>query len=247
VDANIGKWAFLPVTIHLFIPTIHLSLCASGGFRADTGCFLPPLLWRKQRYKSIMKTIKITILTWLSALAGVTAQDLSAAHQGLPLTISLFIESISLPTFRNIQRGGLGLKIGTEFYYRNSPGSQVIQTLTVGYYHHPRVQSGLFVNTTIGYRKYIGGFFTDVFIGGGALLLRPVAHSYVRDESTGNYRKAPATQCNFMPVVKTGVGYRFPNRTLVFARYELFGEMPFRSLILPHQSISIGTQLALPN
>ncbi|GHB75482.1 hypothetical protein GCM10007390_31530 [Persicitalea jodogahamensis] len=145
-----------------------------------------------------------------------------------------------------MQKGGLGLKIGTEFYYRNRPGSQTIQNVAAGYYHHPQVQSGWFVNTSVGYRKFVGGFFVDALVGGGALLLRPVAPSYTCDESTGTYRKASAAQFKFMPTLQTGIGYRLPNRALFFARYELFGEMPFRSVVLPHQAISAGTQLHLP-
>ncbi|GAB3893016.1 hypothetical protein GCM10028803_06680 [Larkinella knui] len=175
----------------------------------------------------------------------IKAQKPTATRSGLPVTISVFSESISLPTFKHLQSGGMGLKIGTELYYRNRPGSQLIQTLNVGYYRHPRVQSGLFVKSEFGFRKYVGPFYADALVGGGALLLRPVSPSYERDERTGDYRKAPATQLKFMPTVNAGFGYRFRNRTAVFARYELFGEMPFREILLPHQALHLGARLIL--
>jgi len=174
------------------------------------------------------------------------AQDVpSQRPAGMPITVTLFAESISLPTFRNIQKGGLGIRLGTEFYYRQRPGSQVLQTLNVGYYVHPNVQNGLFVSSEFGYRKFIGGFFVDATIGGGALLVRPSAPSYTWDETNQGLRKAPANQLKFMPSLGLGAGYRFRNRTTVFTRYELFGEMPFGQILLPHQAIHLGTRLML--
>ena len=190
---------------------------------------------------NIKSTMHLALLSML-VLSEAFAQPMPP-RPGPPLSISLFAESISLPTLRNIQKGGFGLKIGTELYYRNRRNTQVFQGLSLGYYHHPQVQRGLFLSTGIGYRRFAGGFFVDALVGGGALLLRPVAPSYTRDE-TGNYHKAGATQLKFMPTLQTGFGYRLPNRTLFFARYEVFGELPFRFIVLPHQSFSVGTQFS---
>ncbi|QIP14383.1 hypothetical protein G8759_18045 [Spirosoma aureum] len=191
----------------------------------------------------MMKTLQFVLLGSLVCIGTARAQvQVVPVQKSLPITISLFAESISLPTIKRIKKGGIGIKVGTEFYYRNRPGSQLIQTLTIGYYHHPQVQNGLFINSEFGYRTFIGSFFADAFLGGGALLLRPMAPSYERNESTGAYRKASATQLKFMPSVQTGIGYRFPNRAMIFAHYELFGEMPIHNVVLPHQALSIGTR-----
>jgi hypothetical protein len=191
-----------------------------------------------------MKTLQV-FLVMLLVVTTVNAQKPTSTRSGVPITLSLFSESISLPTLKHIQAGGLGVKIGTELYYRNRPGSQLIQTLNVGYYRHPKVQTGFFVNSEFGFRKYFGSLYADAFLGGGVLLLRPVSPSYTQDSNTGEYRKAPATQIKFMPTVNAGLGYRFGNRTTVFTRYELFGEMPFREILLPHQALHLGARLVL--
>ncbi|WP_138992338.1 hypothetical protein [Larkinella sp. C7] len=188
-----------------------------------------------------MKTVQV-FLVMLLVVTTVNAQKPNPTRSGLPITLSLFSESISLPTFKHIQTGGIGIKIGTELYYRNRPGSQLIQTLNVGYYHHPRVQTGFFVNSEFGFRKYVGSLYVDAFLGGGTLLVRPVSPSYTQDSNSGEYRKAPATQLKFMPTISAGLGYRFHHRTTVFTRYELFGEMPFREILLPHQALHLGTR-----
>ncbi|KAA9349097.1 MULTISPECIES: hypothetical protein [Larkinella] len=189
-----------------------------------------------------MKTVQV-FLVMLLVVTTVKAQKPKSTRNGLPITLSLFSESISLPTFRHLQTGGLGLKIGTELFYRNRPSSQLIQTLNVGYYRHPRVQAGLFVSSEFGFRKYVGVFYADALVGGGALLVRPVSPSYTQDSNTGEYRKAPATQLKFMPTINAGLGYRFHHRTTVFTRYELFGEMPFREILLPHQALHLGARI----
>ncbi|WP_207504529.1 hypothetical protein [Telluribacter humicola] len=174
----------------------------------------------------------------------VRAQDLHPRHNrsGLPLTVTVFSESISLPTISKMQKGGVGIKIGTELYYRNRPGSQVFQAVSLGYYHHPRVQNGLFLNSELGYRKYFGGLYADATIGGGAMLLQPMAPSYVRNE-TGGYQKASSHQIKFMPSLGLGAGYRFRNNTAIFTHYEVFGEMPFSYAVLPHQALHLGARL----
>jgi len=182
-------------------------------------------------------------------LAGSLSAQLSLAQvplpdrtpSGPPLSISVFSESISLPTLAHLQKGGIGIKVGTELYYRNRPGSQAFQSIHIGYYHHPDVQSGLFVSTEVGYRHYFGAVYTDASLGIGTLLLCPVAPSYERSGS--DFPKAPAHQFKLMPSAGLGAGYRFRNRTSVFTRYELFGEMPFSQILLPHQAIHVGARV----
>jgi hypothetical protein len=165
-------------------------------------------------------------------------------RSGLPLVVTVFSESISLPTLARMKKGGLGLKVGTEFYYRNRQSQQTFQNLSIGYYHHPGVQSGLFVSSEVGYRKFVGNFYADATLGGGVLLLRPTSPSYIRDE-TGTFPKASAGQVKFMPSLGLGAWYRFRNRTALFTRYELFGEMPFSQILLPHQSLHLGARMNL--
>lgn len=182
-------------------------------------------------------------------LAGSLSVPLSQAQvplpnrppSALPLSITVFSESISLPTLSHLKKGGIGVKIGTELYYRNRPGSQAFQSISLGYYHHPGVQSGLFTGSEFGFRKFFGAAYADASLGVGALLLRPAAPSYLRSEA--GYPKASAYQLKFMPSAGLGAGYRFRNQTAVFTRYELFGEMPFSQILLPHQAIHVGARV----
>ncbi len=186
-------------------------------------------------------------------LAGSLSAQLSLAQvprpdrapSGPPLTISVFSESISLPTLAHLQKGGIGIKVGTELYYRNRPGSQTFQSINLGYYHHPGVQSGLFASTEVGYRKYFGAVYTEASLGAGTLLLRPEAPSYER--SSPDFPKAAAYQFKLMPSAGLGAGYQFRNRTSVFTRYELFGEMPFSQILLPHQALHVGARVPFLN
>jgi hypothetical protein len=189
-----------------------------------------------------MKIVHILLLLLgISSLAN--AQEKTQPRPGLPLTVSLFSESVSLPNFKNLLKGGIGIRVGTELYYRNRPGHQFIQTLNVGYYFHPRLQSGLYVNSEVGYRKFIGNFYTEAFLGGGALGISSRYPSYKRSAS-GEYQKAPQIALKFMPSASVGVGYRFNRQTTVFTRYEVFGEMPFSQILLPHKAIHVGTKLS---
>ncbi|RYC71302.1 hypothetical protein [Spirosoma sordidisoli] len=194
---------------------------------------------------TIRHTLALAVLSAQVALA----QDDPIRPPARPLTISLFSESVSLPTFKGfLRRPNLGVRIGTEFYYRNRPGSQLIQTLNVGFYHHRGLQSGLYLNTELGYRKFIGGFFAEGFIGLGALGLSQQLRRYERTE-TGDFRLASRWMLRAMPSVSAGVGYQFGRQTTMpvtlFTRYEAFGETPFSNRgipVLPHSALHIGTR-----
>ncbi|CCH53800.1 hypothetical protein BN8_02925 [Fibrisoma limi BUZ 3] len=192
---------------------------------------------------------KLTLVPVLLAAQTGIAQDRSSPPASRPLTVSVFSESVSLPTFRGfLRKPNVGVRIGTEFYYRNRPGSQLIQTLNVGFYHHRNVHSGLYLNTEFGYRKFIGNLYAEGFIGVGGLGLSQQLRSYQRTE-TGDYKPASRFLVRVMPSVSAGVGYRFRPQSetpvSVFARYELFGETPFSNRgvpVLPHSAFHIGTR-----
>ncbi|MCU0352584.1 MAG: hypothetical protein MUD08_02420 [Cytophagales bacterium] len=195
-----------------------------------------------------MKTVTLLLLCILPIGATIAQENRLVA--GLPLTVSVFSHAVSLPTFKGfLKRPNFGVRVGTEFYYRNRPGSQLIQTLNVGFYHHRSLQTGLFLNTEFGYRRFIGNFYTEGFIGIGALGLSQQLRSYEPTE-TGEFRPASRLMVRAMPSLSAGVGYRFRQHTAtpvsVFARYEVFGETPFNNQgvpVLPHSALHVGTRL----
>ncbi|RIV17718.1 hypothetical protein DYU11_31240 [Fibrisoma montanum] len=199
-----------------------------------------------------MNTLIKHVLLILLAPQISMAQDRPSPPASRPLTVSVFSESVSLPTFRGFLRTlNVGVRIGTEFYYRNRTGSQLIQTLNLGFYHHRTVHSGLYLNTEFGYRKFLGNLYAEGFIGVGGLGLSQQLRSY-RQTETGDYQPASRFLIRVMPSVSAGVGYRFrpftPTPISVYARYELFGETPFSNRgipVLPHSAFHIGTRFFL--
>ncbi len=176
------------------------------------------------------------------AAGNLTAQD-SGRNMSMPLTVSVFSESVSLPNFQGFFKNpNWGVRIGTEFYYRQNDGRQLLQTVNLGYYHHNGLQQGIFVSSEFGYRKFIGHFFADATIGAGYLHLISELKRY---EPVGNgYKNASQRMHKVMPTVGLGLGYRFGDVT-VFSRYEMFGEMPFAyggTPLLPHKALHLGTR-----
>lgn len=193
--------------------------------------------------------LKINLLLLLLAGSSSAARaqyDGSPPATGTPLSVSIFSHAVSLPTFRGfLKNPNVGIRIGTEVYYRNRPGSQLIQTVNVGLYYHRSLQSGLFLNTEFGYRKFIGSLYTETFVGIGALGLSQQLRSY-KPTGNGEFKPASRLMLRIMPSLSAGLGYRFGQHTpvSVFTRYELFAEAPFGDApILPHTALHVGTRV----
>jgi hypothetical protein len=180
---------------------------------------------------------------FLFLTGSMSAQNPFAGSKQLPFKITLFSESIGLPSFgRFFKQSGFGVRIGTELYYSNKTTSQFFQTVNLGFYSHKNFASAFFISSEAGYRKYFGSFFTDATLGGGIQFSQSAMPVY--KASANGYDKTKGNLVRFMPVVGLGTGYSF-SRASVFARYELFGEMPFGYKdipALPHQTIHLGTQ-----
>lgn len=193
--------------------------------------------------KKIHFQLLVALFLCFAGLCNLAAQD-SGKGMKMPITVSLFTESVSLPNFRGFFKNpNWGVRIGTEFYYRQNDGRQLLQTLNFGYYRHDGLHHGMFASTEFGYRKFIGNFFADATIGAGYLHLISELRRY---ESDGiGYRPASQRMHKIMPTIGLGMGYRFGDVT-VFSRYEMFGEMPFNyggSPVLPHKALHFGTRI----
>lgn len=178
--------------------------------------------------------------------AGSSSAQENEQIRPLPLTISLFSESVSLPNFRGFFRQpNWGVRIGTEFYYRRRDNSQLLQAVQLGYYRHDGFQQGVFLSTAFGYRRLFGRFSADATIGAGYLHLITDLPRY---EPVGDgYQPASQRLHKFMPTLGLGMGYRLGEVT-VFSRYELFGELPFSYKgvpVLPHKTLHLGASFPL--
>lgn len=170
----------------------------------------------------------------------VFSQDL-AVPSGVPVSLSLFSESVRLPGTRglNERRAGWGIRLSTGFPVGHS--RNLFHSFSLGYFHHPEVSDGIYFNTEIGASKSLGRFFTGASIGGGYLLRFSSFPVYKREEA--GFKKVSPVLHKFMPVIGLTAGYELNQWSLYF-RYEIFGEIPFLSghPILPYQAFHLGTQ-----
>jgi hypothetical protein len=165
---------------------------------------------------------------------------------GIPLTFTVFSESVSLPNFKNIfKNGSLGVRIGTELYYSKSDSRQLIQTINLSYYSHQDLHNAFSITSEFGYRRFFGNAFADATIGVGYMIMHSAMPRY--ENVNGDFIKTSSTFGRLAPTIGLGAGYQFKNFS-AFTRYEMFGEMPFGFKgipALPHKTIHIGTRLNL--
>lgn len=165
---------------------------------------------------------------------------------GIPLTVTVFSESVSLPNFKNVfKNGSLGVRIGTEFYYSKSDSRQLVQTINLSYYSHKDLHNAFSLTSEFGYRRFFGNAFADATIGVGYMLIHSAMPRY--ENVNGDFIKTSSTFGRFAPTLGLGAGYQF-KKFSAFSRYEMFGEMPFGFKgipALPHKTIHFGTRLYL--
>lgn len=168
----------------------------------------------------------------------------SPAPSGLPVSVSLFSHSISLPNFRGFfKEPNWGVRIGTEWAYRKKDGSHWLQTLHLGYYHHDGFQQGVFAGTEFGYRKRLGAFAADLTLGANYLHLVSELRRY--EPVSDGFQPASQRMHKLMPSLGLAMSYRTGVSTDLFLRYEAFGEIPFSYKgvpVLPHKALHLGAR-----
>jgi hypothetical protein len=193
-----------------------------------------------------MKKI-VCLFGFLLVAACGQAQESARRRPALPLTFSLFSQSVSLPALRGLLRKpNPGVRLGTELYYRNRPGAKLFQTVNLGYYYHRSLHHGLYVSTELGYRRYLGPVFVDGTVGGGYLHLVSRVPVYA-PAGDGNFTKTAGRFHKFMPTLGVGAGCRLTAYASLFARYEVSGQTPIAQDIpvLPQQALHLGARLHL--
>lgn len=199
-----------------------------------------------------MKNLRCSIMAigryWTLLICSFLFADLVLAQQevpagGLPITISLFSESVSLPDLHSLFRNaGWGIRLGTEHHYTRNNSRTWLQTLNLGFYRHSRWQSGIYLNSEFGYRKTFNSIYTDITIGVGYLHL--VAHPGRYRPTEGGFEKTTAHLHRIMPTFGVGLGVD-AGRLSLFSRLEAFGEFPFHyggTPVLPHRALHFGTR-----
>ncbi len=198
--------------------------------------------WITRRQGFLRRFLMLTGLCL--ALGTFTCGQESPTPSGLPVSISLFSHSVSLPSFRGFfKEPNWGVRIGTEWAYRKKDGGHWLQTLHLGYYHHDGLQQGVFAGTEFGYRKRLGAFAADLTLGANYLHLVSELRRY--EPSTDGFQPASQRMHKLMPSLALNLGYRASAATDVFLRYEAFGEIPFSYKgvpVLPHKALHLGAR-----
>jgi hypothetical protein len=178
---------------------------------------------------------------------------------GLPLTISVFNNSVSLPARGNMLLFGAplhpGVRLGTELYWKTRLKHQWFQTLDISAYWIQELHYGLGLSSDFGYRHLTPyNMFYQVSFGLGYLHTFNDGPIFVLN-SEGEYeKKTDWGRPHLAPQFGAGIGYDFKLRNEqklgVFLQYQFQLEYPFtipgEIPLLPHSCIFLGTRFHFP-
>ncbi len=173
---------------------------------------------------------------------------LSGQKRAIPINISLFNESTSIPFTRFFTLPiHPGIQTGTELNYKTKEHSRVFQTANILYFYHNHLAQGIGLNTELGYeyRLKSGIAFSGLF-GLGYL------HTFVTAEeftlSDGQYeKKADKGNARLYPSLSFDIGYYLKKSEKtspkLFLRYQSWAEYPYSPDFIPimtHINLHMG-------
>lgn len=176
---------------------------------------------------------------------------LKAQNKYMPINISLFNESTSVP-FTHFFTVPIhpGLQLGTEFNYRNKKQSRIFQTANVSYFYHNHLAQGIGLTSELGYEKRLkNGFAFSFLLGTGYLHTFTTSEEfifkngqYVKNTDKGNSRLYPSLS------FETGCYLKFSSKasSKIFMRYQSWVEYPYSPDFIPvmaHINLHIGTKI----
>jgi len=176
------------------------------------------------------------------------------AHAQSTLTLSLFSESISLPSYKVVKGINPGINIGTEFVLKQKPKGQRILTANLGLYYHKRIHYGIFLSSEFGYRYQSPiGIDLEALVGLGYLHTFWASKTYQRNDDGTYAEKKTFGRPHIAPSASIGLAYDFSRKADVpialFTKYQLFVETPFAAAngipVLPHTTFHIGARIYL--
>lgn len=173
------------------------------------------------------------------------------AQSNLPLNISLFSESTSVP-FTNFPIAPIhpGIQFGTDFEGASTRSLRLIPTLNVGYVFHRKLFQGLYLNAGVKVEKRLKfglNLKADFTLG----YLRTFAVQQEFRLVDGELKpKADKGNHRVMPGLNLGLGWRLrPDElrsTEVFVLYQTWLEYPYSPGFIPlmsHTNLHVGTKL----
>ncbi len=159
----------------------------------------------------------------------------------IPLTVSLFNESTSIPFTRFFTTPvHPGIQLGTEFIYRVEEDTRLFQTVNISYFYHNHLEQGIGINTELGYAYRFGlGVEISGLLGLGYL------HTFTTEQEftliNGQYvHTADKGNARMTPSLSLDIGYNFKkaekNNPKIFIRYQSWAEYPFSPDFIPIMS-----------
>lgn len=177
-----------------------------------------------------MKKIYIAISGIFMALAGLDAQTNFNIGGGY------FGHTATYP----------GMVIEAEMEHMFSEQASLPLRLDMGFYVHPRHNTGVFLDLNAGFRRYFkSGLFLEESVGVG--VLESFLHSdgvYKVDDAGNVAEDSRANPVQFMPSVTLGVGYNLSQgsgkQNLVWIRPKLFWQVPFKTVSAYNFALQVG-------
>jgi len=177
-----------------------------------------------------MKTRYILALSTLLLCAGVQAQinyNVGGGYFGHTLTHP-------------------GIVLEGEMEYMYSDNASLPIRLDVGFFVHPRNQTGLFLDLNAGFRRYFkSGLFLEESVGIG--VLQSFLHSdgvFQVDESGGISEGSIVNPVDFMPSLTLGIGYNLTQdsgkQNLIWIRPKIYWQLPHKLKSTYNFALQIG-------
>ena len=194
----------------------------------------------------------IIFLSIITFIANANAQpDSVKAKKPLPLVIAMGTHTLSFPWYNKplTYRFNPALMVGTEFTHKQTKHFRFYQPVGLGYFQHEFMESGVFINTDLGFSYLTGfGLHVDLLLGGGYL------HSFSRRElfevRNGEYEKVTDWgRPSAMFSLALALGYQFDsNRRPIFSpfiQYRWFAQTPYAQELpaLTHLLLTVGVRI----
>ncbi len=191
---------------------------------------------------------KIKIMTGILGL--IFPIFLFAQEKSIPLNVSLFNESTTIPytSFFSVPIHP-GLQIGTEFNYAVKDRTRLFQTANLSYFYHEHLAHGLALNSELGYEYRMKmGVALTALLGLGYMHTFATAPEY--NFSNGVYEKVrDRGNARLYPSLSLDVGYYLkrnePESPKLFVRYQSWAEYPYSPGFIPvmaHVNFHLGAK-----
>lgn len=194
-----------------------------------------------------MKTTTLLLLLLISSIKA------EAQVKSKSITVTVFNEATAIPYTRLFTKPiHPGIKLGTEFNYRNKQNfnSRIFQTVNICYFHHNYLEQGIGLNTELGYEyRFKFGFAASGLLGIGYMHTFSTQEEYTF--SNGKYvKKADKGNPRLYPSLSLDLAYYLKKTEIksakLFIRYESWAEYPYSPDFIPlmtHINLHLGAKI----